>query len=148
MQIYLQTHQGGVSYCLASGQRDFNSSGQTRVETPSVKRPKLSSNICGQAHSTHECGYNPDQKATLNVDVDIVNLSIREIIQTGIVKVVRIMMVKLRVYLRVYNRTIMRPNIRPTFAKLRMHSRVNTEPKLRGFILLRTLLVVGHIKLS
>ena len=52
--------------------------------------------------------------------------SIREIIQTGIVKVVRIMMVKLRVYLKVYNRTIMRPNIRSIFAKLRMHSRVNT----------------------
>ena len=51
--------------------------------------------------------------------------SIREIIQTGMAKVVRIMMVKLRVYLKVYNRTIMRPNIRSTFAKLRMHSRVN-----------------------
>ena len=32
---------GGVT-CLASGQRDFKSSGQTRVESPSVKRPKLS----------------------------------------------------------------------------------------------------------
>ena len=63
---------GGVSYCLASGQRDFKSSGQTRVETPSVKRPKLSCNICGKAHSTHECWYNPDQKATSNVDVAIV----------------------------------------------------------------------------
>ena len=63
---------GGVSYCLASGQRDFKSSGQTRVETPSVKRPKLSFNICGKAHSTHECWYNPDQKATSNVDVAIV----------------------------------------------------------------------------
>ena len=63
---------GGVSYCLASGQCDFKSSGQTRVETPSVKRPKLSCNICGKAHSTHECWYNPDQKATSNVDVAIV----------------------------------------------------------------------------
>ena len=63
---------GGVSYCLASGQPDFKSSGQTRVETPSVKRPKLSCNICGKAHSTHECWYNPDQKATSNVDVAIV----------------------------------------------------------------------------
>ena len=63
---------GGVSYCLASGQRDVKSSGQTRVETPSVKRPKLSCNICGKAHSTHECWYNPDQKATSNVDVAIV----------------------------------------------------------------------------
>ena len=63
---------GGVSYCLASGQSDFKSSGQTRVETPSVKRPKLSCNICGKAHSTHECWYNPDQKATSNVDVAIV----------------------------------------------------------------------------
>ena len=63
---------GGVSYCLASGQRDLKSSGQTRVETPSVKRPKLSCNICGKAHSTHECWYNPDQKATSNVDVAIV----------------------------------------------------------------------------
>ena len=63
---------GGVSYCLASGQRDFKSSGQTHVETPSVKRPKLSCNICGKAHSTHECWYNPDQKATSNVDVAIV----------------------------------------------------------------------------
>ena len=63
---------GGVSYCLASGQRDFKSSGQTRVETPSVNRPKLSCNICGKAHSTHECWYNPDQKATSNVDVAIV----------------------------------------------------------------------------
>ena len=63
---------GGVSYCLASAQRDFKSSGQTRVETPSVKRPKLSCNICGKAHSTHECWYNPDQKATSNVDVAIV----------------------------------------------------------------------------
>ena len=63
---------GGVSYCLASAQRDFKSSGQTRVETPSVKRPKLSCNICGKAHSTHECWYNPDQKATSNVDVAVV----------------------------------------------------------------------------
>ena len=63
---------GGVSYCLASGQRDLKSSGQTRVETPSVKKPKLSCNICGKAHSTHECWYNPDQKATSNVDVAIV----------------------------------------------------------------------------
>ena len=63
---------GGVSYCLASGQRDLKSSGQTRVETPSVKRPKLSCNICGKAHSTHECWYNPDQKATSNVDVAII----------------------------------------------------------------------------
>ena len=63
---------GGVSYCLASGQRNFKSSGQTSVETPSVKRPKLSCNICGKAHSTHECWYNPDQKATSNVDVAIV----------------------------------------------------------------------------
>ena len=63
---------GGVSYCLASGQRDLKSSGQTRVETPSVKRPKLSCNICGKAHSTHECWYNSDQKATSNVDVAIV----------------------------------------------------------------------------
>ena len=63
---------GGVSYCLASGQRDLKSSGQTRVETPSVKRPKLSCNICGKAHSTHECWYNPDQKATSNVYVAIV----------------------------------------------------------------------------
>ena len=63
---------GGVSYCLASGPCDFKSSGQTRVETPSVKRPKLSCNICGKAHSTHECWYNPDQKATSNVDVAIV----------------------------------------------------------------------------
>ena len=63
---------GGVSYCLASGQRDFKSSGQTHVETPSVKRPKLSCNICGKAHSTHECWYNPDQKAASNVDVAIV----------------------------------------------------------------------------
>ena len=63
---------GCVSYCLASGQRDLKSSGQTRVETPSVKRPKLSCNICGKAHSTHECWYNPDQKATSNVDVAIV----------------------------------------------------------------------------
>ena len=116
---------GVVSCCLASGQRDFKSSGQTRVETPSVKRPKLSYNICGKAHSSHECWYNPDQRATSNVDVAIVKPSIREIIQTGIVKVVRIMMIKLRVYLKVYNRTIMRPNIRSTFAKLRMHSRVN-----------------------
>ena len=30
---------GGVSYCLANRQRDVKSSGQTRVETPSVKRP-------------------------------------------------------------------------------------------------------------
>ena len=63
---------GGVSYCLASGQRDLKSSGQTRVETPSVKRPKLSCNICGKAHSTHECWYNPDQKAASNVDVAVV----------------------------------------------------------------------------
>ena len=63
---------GGVSYCLASGHRDFKSSGQTRVETPSVKRPKLSCNICGKAHSTHECWYNLDQKVTSNVDVAIV----------------------------------------------------------------------------
>ena len=63
---------GGVSYCLASGQRNFKSSGQTNVETPSVKRPKLSCNICGKAHSTHECWYNPNQKATSNVDVAIV----------------------------------------------------------------------------
>ena len=63
---------GGVSYCLASGQRDFKSSGQTRVKTPSVKRPKLSCNICGKAHSTHECWYSQDQKATSNVDVAIV----------------------------------------------------------------------------
>ena len=63
---------GGVSYCLASGQRDFKSSRQTSVETPSVKRPKLSCNICGKAHSTHDCWYNPDQKATSNVDVAIV----------------------------------------------------------------------------
>ena len=63
---------GGVSYCLASGQRDLKSSGQTRVETPSVKRPKLSCNICGKAHSTHECWYNPDQKAASNVDIAVV----------------------------------------------------------------------------
>ena len=63
---------GGVSYCLASGQRDLKSSGHTRVETPSVKRPKLSCNICGKAHSTHECWYNPDQKAASNVDVAVV----------------------------------------------------------------------------
>ena len=63
---------GGVSYCLASGQRNFKSSGQTSVETPSVKRPKLSCIICGKAHSTHECWYNPDQKATSNVDIAIV----------------------------------------------------------------------------
>ena len=30
---------GGVFYCLVRGQRDFNSSGQTHVESPSVKRP-------------------------------------------------------------------------------------------------------------
>ena len=65
---------GGVSYCLASGQRDLKSSGQTRVETPSVKRPKLSCNICGKAHSTHECWYNPDQKAASNVDSSIERL--------------------------------------------------------------------------
>ena len=63
---------GGVSYCLASGQRDLKSSGQTHIESTSVKRPKLSCNICGKAHSTHECWYNPDQKATSNVDVAIV----------------------------------------------------------------------------
>ena len=63
---------GGVSYCLASGQRDFKTSGQTHIESPSVKRPKLSCNICGKAHSTHKCWYNPDRKATSNVDVAIV----------------------------------------------------------------------------
>ena len=63
---------GGVSYCLASGQRDSKSSGQTHIESTSVKRPKLSCNICGKAHSTHECWYNPDHKATSNVDVAIV----------------------------------------------------------------------------
>ena len=63
---------GGVSYCLASGQRDSKSSGQTHIESTSVKRPKLSCNICGKAHSTHECWYNPDQKAASNVDVAIV----------------------------------------------------------------------------
>ena len=63
---------GGVSYCLASGQRDSKSSGQTHIESTSVKRPKLSCNICGKAHSTHECWYNPDQKATSNVDVAII----------------------------------------------------------------------------
>ena len=63
---------GGVSYCLASGQRDLKSSGQTHIESTSVERPKLSCNICGKAHSTHECWYNPDQKATSNVDVAIV----------------------------------------------------------------------------
>ena len=63
---------GGVSYCLASGQRDSKSSRQTHIESTSVKRPKLSCNICGKAHSTHECWYNPDQKATSNVDVAIV----------------------------------------------------------------------------
>ena len=63
---------GGVSYCLASGQRDSKSSGQTHIESTSVKRPKLSCNICGKAHSTHECWYNPDQKATSNVDVALV----------------------------------------------------------------------------
>ena len=63
---------GGVSYCLASGQRDLKSSGQTHIESTSVKRPKLSCSICGKAHSTHECWYNLDQKATSNVDVAIV----------------------------------------------------------------------------
>ena len=63
---------GGVSYCLASGQRDPKSSGQTHIESTSVKRPKLSCNICGKAHSTHECWYSQDQKATSNVDVAIV----------------------------------------------------------------------------
>ena len=63
---------GGVSYCLASGQRDSKSSGQTHIESTSVKRPKLSCNICGKAHSTHECWYNPDQKAASNVDVAVV----------------------------------------------------------------------------
>ena len=63
---------GGVSYCLASGQRDLKSSGQTHIESTSVKRPKLSCDICGKAHSTHECWYNADQKVTSNVDVAIV----------------------------------------------------------------------------
>ena len=63
---------GGVSYCLASEQCDFKSSGQTHIESPSVKRPKLSFYICGKAHSTHKCWYNLDRKATSNVDVAIV----------------------------------------------------------------------------
>ena len=32
----------------------------------------MSCNICGKAHSTHDCWYNPDQKATSNVAVAIV----------------------------------------------------------------------------
>ena len=70
--------------------------------------------------------YSQNNRSILLLMLPSLSPSIREIIQTGRVKVVRIMMVKLRVYLKVYNRTEMRPNIRSTFAKLRMHSRVNT----------------------
>ena len=85
---------GGVFYCLVMGQRDFNSSRQTHVESPSVKRPKASCNICGKAHSVHECWYNLDRKATSNVGVAIVKPQYKVDNSNRL----SIMMVKLKVY--------------------------------------------------
>ena len=81
-----------VSYCLASGQRDFKSSGQTRVETPSVKRPKFSVIFVVKLIPRMSVGIIRIRRRHRMLMLPLLSPGIREIILTGIVKVVRSMM--------------------------------------------------------